>query len=293
MAADLTVDAHLNFSVDIPGSATVTGVLTGSGKALELRVSEPLFFAGGSDAGQIRSLARGLAEHGLLLSVIGPLGPLVRLGVARTSWWQRRLTGSPHIRLERGAPLWSLARRRNRAPRRGVLPAGELAPPPTLFPIAPTMARRPRRNVTTTHDPQRGGSPRMIMAPRPHPGPGDRQQVFALRDDVTTIGSGVDCDIRLSRLEPLHAEIRHDADDEFVLVRVGRPGSTRVHGAPVDTARLRTGSRVDVGGWTMSFYREEFADHGRPYGGRIGGELGHQRPQAEIVGRRRPGRGRQ
>jgi hypothetical protein len=38
MAADLTVDAHLDFSVDIPGSATVTGVLTGSGKALELRL---------------------------------------------------------------------------------------------------------------------------------------------------------------------------------------------------------------------------------------------------------------
>ena len=29
----------------------------------------------------------------------------------------------------------------------------------------------------------------------------------------------------------------------------------------------------------MSFYREEYADHGRPYGGRIGGEIGHQRPQ--------------
>lgn len=126
------------------------------------------------------------------------------------------------------------------------------------------------------------------MAPRAHPGPGDRQQVFALRGDVTTIGSDVDCDIRLSGLEPVHAEIRHDADDEFVLVRVGRPGSTRVHGAPVDTARLRTGSRVDVGGWTMSFYRDEFADHGRPYGGRIGGELGHQRSQPEIAGHREP-----
>ena len=29
----------------------------------------------------------------------------------------------------------------------------------------------------------------------------------------------------------------------------------------------------------MSFYREEYADHGRPYGGRVGGEIGHQRPQ--------------
>ena len=29
----------------------------------------------------------------------------------------------------------------------------------------------------------------------------------------------------------------------------------------------------------LTFVREEYADHGRPYGGRIGGELGHQRRQ--------------
>jgi hypothetical protein len=117
--------------------------------------------------------------------------------------------------------------------------------------------------------------------------------VWALRDDVTTIGSAAGCDIRLPRLEPLHAEIRHDEDDEFVLVRLGSPGNTRVNGAPVDTARLRTASRVEVGGWTMSFYREEFADHGRPYGGRIGGELGRQRPQPARPSRRGSGEERQ
>ncbi len=71
-------------------------------------------------------------------------------------------------------------------------------------------------------------------------------------------------------------EIRHDDQDEFVLVRIARSASTRVHGASVDTAILRTGTRVDVGPWTLSYFREEYADHGRPYGGRIGGELGHQ-----------------
>ena len=60
---------------------------------------------------------------------------------------------------------------------------------------------------------------------------------------------------------------------------LGRPGTTRVNGAPVDTALLRTASRLDIGDWTMSFYREEYADHGRPYGGRVGGEIGHQRRQ--------------
>ncbi len=68
--------------------------------------------------------------------------------------------------------------------------------------------------------------------------------------------------------------------DEFVLTRTGgSPEATRVNGAPLDTAVLRTGSGLRLGDWAMSFYREEYADHGRPYGGRIGGELGYQRPQ--------------
>jgi hypothetical protein len=53
-----------------------------------------------------------------------------------------------------------------------------------------------------------------------------------------------------------------------------------VHGAVVlREALLRTGARVDLGPNTLTYSREEYADHGRPYGGRIGGELGHQRPQ--------------
>ena len=221
----------------------------------------------------------GLARHGVFLTVVGPSGPLVTLGVPRTSWWQRRVTGSRHIRVERGARLWSLVRGRAQAPQGGALPTADLAPPATLFPLVPTFRRRARQPVTTTHDPHRGGNPRLIMAPAAHPVPGDRQEVFGLRNDVTTIGSDVACDIRLAGLEPFEAEVRHDADDEFVVVRLGRPGNIRVNGARVDTALLRTASRLSVGKWTMSFYREEYADHGRPYGGRIGGELGHQRPQ--------------
>jgi hypothetical protein len=96
---------------------------------------------------------------------------------------------------------------------------------------------------------------------------------------VTTIGSAEGCDIRLPGLEPQHAEVRHDADDEYVLVHTARLGTSRVNGEPVRQRILRTASRVQLGGWTLSFYREEYADHGRPFGGRIGGELGHQRPQ--------------
>ena len=100
-----------------------------------------------------------------------------------------------------------------------------------------------------------------------------------MRGEVTKIGSDAACDIRLAGLDPFEAEVRHEAADEFVVVRLGRPGNTRVNGARVDTALLRTASRLEIGRWTMSFYREEYADHGRPHGGRIGGELGHQRRQ--------------
>ena len=34
-----------------------------------------------------------------------------------------------------------------------------------------------------------------------------------------------------------------------------------------------------VAGWILVFGREEFADHGRPYGGREGGEFDVQPPQ--------------
>ena len=108
---------------------------------------------------------------------------------------------------------------------------------------------------------------------------GNSHALIASTGTIATIGSDASCDIRLPMLDPFEAEVRHDAADEFVVVRLGRPGTTRVNGAPVDSALLRTASRLDIGNYTMSFYREEHADHGRPYGGRVGGELGYQRPQ--------------
>jgi hypothetical protein len=104
---------------------------------------------------------------------------------------------------------------------------------------------------------------------------------------VTTVGSGADCDIRLDGLEPLHAQIRHDERDEYTVVGLARTGALRVNGAPVQHALLRTATRVDLAGWTLTYARDEYADHGRPYGGRIGGELGHQRPQPPRPDRRR------
>jgi hypothetical protein len=273
------VDADLQFTLDLPGVDTVSGSLTGSGRRLELRVSDPFLFAGRDDASAVRGIAEGLARHGLSITVVAPRGPLVTLGVARASWLQRRVTGSRHIRVERGGGLWSLVRGRVRATTGGVLPAADLAPPATLLPLAPTLRRRPRQPVTTTHDPGRGGNPRLFLTLPEHPTPDTHQDVFPLRDDVTTIGSGPGCDIRLAGLDAVEVEVRHDGADEFVVHRIGRPGVTRVNGAPVDTALLRTGSRLVVGEWKFAFFREEYADHGRPYGGRVGGELGHQRRQ--------------
>ena len=250
-------------------------------------------FAGRSDAAAIRGLADGLANAGLSLSVVTPAGPLVALGATRTSWLQRRVTGSRHIRVQRGAGLWSLLRGRARAPRGGALPTAELAPPPTLFPLAPTMARRRRRRVTTTHDPAGGGNPQLVLPLGPYPRAGDQPRIFLLRPDVTTIGGSADCDIRLAGLEPLHAEVRHDDADEFVIVRIGKSARVRVNGAHVESAVLRTGTGVDLGDWHLSYFREEYADHGRPYGGRIGGELGHQRPQPPRTYRRTQSEGRQ
>jgi hypothetical protein len=39
----------------------------------------------------------------------------------------------------------------------------------------------------------------------------------------------------------------------------------------------RTGARIDIGPHSLAFLREEYADHGRPHGGREGGEIGPQR----------------
>jgi FHA domain len=287
MPAVLTVDADLHFSVDIPGSPTVTGSLTGSGKKLELRVNNPALFAGRADSAVIKGVARALAERGLSVSVVSSSGPLVTLGATRTPWLQRLVTGSRHIRIERGGGLWTLARGRTRSPSGGVLPATALAPPPTLMPIAPTMARQSRR-VTTTHDPDRGGNPRLFLSPGAHPFEGDPQTVYPLRNDVTTIGSGADCDIRLAGLEELHAEIRHDDADEFVLTPIGSTAEIRVNGAPVQRTILRTGYRIDLGGRALTFFREEYADHGRPYGGRSGGEFSEQRLQPSRKSVQRP-----
>lgn len=264
------VTAEVEFSVSL-GDREMRGTLRGSGTHLTLSVDDPGML-GGTGAKPARVLAARLAEQGLSLS-ISTDRPLVTLGLPRVPFWHRRITGSPHIRVASLGAARRLLRLRRTSTERT-----PLVPPATPLPLAPTFLRRPRR-PTTTHDPDRGGYPRVVLAPDPHPGPDARRTVFHL-SDRTVLGSHPVCDIVLEGLQPRHAEIVRTEEDEFV-VRPLPPGrEVRVHGAVVLTeALLRTGTRIDLGPWTLNYAREEYADHGRPFGGRIGGELGHQRPQ--------------
>ncbi len=267
---DLLLAADLSFSVSVEGRE-MSGTLTGSGSDLHLRVSDP-YLLGGSGTEPARALARELAVRGIRLRVSADR-PLVTLGASRTTFLQRRVTGSPHIRVASLAAALRLVRLRRARPGRT-----PLVPPPTPFPLLPTLLRRPRR-PRLTHDPDGGGYPRLVMAPSAHPREDERQPEFLLTDR-TTIGSDSSCDIVLPSLDPLHAEVRRSEGDEFVLLSLCSGSGVLVHGAVVHTeALLRTGTRMQLGPWTLTYVREEYADHGRPYGGRIGGELGRQRPQ--------------
>lgn len=275
-----SVTADLRFSVGTADGRTVDGRVHGDGRRLQLELADPAAFAGFADAPAVAGIAEALAHRGLVLDVMeGPDRCLLSLGAVHAPWWQRRITGSRRIRLAgwRALRAPSRARLRELAGRvQGKEPVGGLLPPGTPFPLAPTFARRVRVRPTTTNDPARGGQPRLVLV-RDSYRPGERQPIYWLGEATCRIGSGADCDIRLPGLRELHAEVIHDDNDEFVVV--AHAPATYVHGAPAIRAILRTGARLQVGDWTLAFARAEYADHGRPFAGRIGGELGHQRPQ--------------
>ncbi len=122
---------------------------------------------------------------------------------------------------------------------------------------------------TTTHASWGAGHPRLLVTSEI-----DRF-VHEIDCDVTHVGSADDADLILRGADPLHAKIMHDLADEYVLEMVGK-GET----SHATEATLRTGAQFTAGPWRLVYARDEFADHGRPYGGRNGGEGAHQKRQA-------------
>lgn len=128
---------------------------------------------------------------------------------------------------------------------------------------------------TTTHAEWGAGRPRLRISRD------DERTEFLLDVDEVRIGSAAGNELRVADTDPVHATITHDERDEYVLTLHGEgemnasASTDGAHSAP-DTETLRTGARFTAGPWTFVFAREEFADHGRPFGGRKGGEFDDQ-----------------
>ncbi|WP_104167667.1 FHA domain-containing protein [Arthrobacter sp. SX1312] len=281
MASSLRLDIDIDFSLGEPAldgkpEARLSGTVKAAGSAVEIFVDDPGSFRGNNlpGLGQVRSVARQLAERGLSVSVSGPKGLLVSIGAVESSLAQRLITRSPHIRLGSPGALAPLLGIGRRALETGDAPS--LIPPSTPFPLVPTVNRRIRRTITTTHYLRGGGRPRLIFVQNSATWTGQVPREFELVAERTTIGSGEDTMLTLTGLDDLHAEVLHTEDDEYVLVPHGVITGS-VNGR--EPSVLRTGARIQFGEWALAFFREEYADHGRPFGGRSGGELAYQRPQ--------------
>ena len=132
--------------------------------------------------------------------------------------------------------------------------------------------------VTTTHDPEGGGHPRLVhvadgLVAHRHREDLEEHHALSLRQGLNTVGSDEDCDLRLPGLAGCHVHILRMEDDRYVLVNVSGSQHTRVHGRHTHRVELHSGARIELGSHTLTFQRAEFADHGRPNGGRQGGEL--------------------
>jgi hypothetical protein len=276
----MRIDSDLTFSFTEPAQdglagRNISGSVRSDGSHIEVLIDTVPSVSVRRTTPLLRRVAAGLARQGLTVSVHGPDGTLITLGAVRSRVRDRLVTRSRHVRVQSLRQVLRLASRPAQTTSR--LSLADLTPLPTVLPLAPTFGRLPRR-ITTTHDPNGGGSPRLFFAADSRLGLGTR--VFYLKKAGTTIGSGQDCTLLLEGLEDVQAEIRRNDDDEYVVVQHGTPGRCRLNGRVVESQQLlRTGSRLELGRWTMSYFRSEEADHGRPYGGRIGGELGYQRSQ--------------
>jgi hypothetical protein len=136
-----------------------------------------------------------------------------------------------------------------------------------------------KTHATDDDVPVRGGHPRLVMATGGHAPVGSPeavgiQQTFALDADQVTIGSADTQDVRLPGLESEHGMILREADtDEWVYSDVHPSTASRVDGVLTSGTGLHHGDRLELGAVTLVFQRDEEADHGRPDGGREGGDF--------------------
>lgn len=143
----------------------------------------------------------------------------------------------------------------------------------------PSVADEPEQEGTT-HASYGAGNPRLALGNDGWVWEGESPREFPITREVTTIGSAPDADLQLAGIAAVHAEIRHDERDEYVLhLRAPGTAPAMAGGHNVDKPgdqQLHAGSTFTVGDWTLTFERDEYADHGRPFGGRDGGELSDQ-----------------
>ncbi|ANS79146.1 hypothetical protein SGUI_1750 [Serinicoccus hydrothermalis] len=285
MTPQLHIDADLRLSIAVPATSDaaaeeVTATVRGTGTELEVHLDQlaamPIGLGRRALADLASDVGAAAADAGLTIVVTGPDGPVVALGQVRSRLLDRAVTGSRHVEVrDRRGALRMLRRSRSSGPS-----LADLAPPSTPWPVLPTVARLRPRRVTTTHDPLGGGEPRLVYYPAPGPEQGAPRLVARLRRGTTTLGSDEGCDVVVAGLDPLHAEIRRDPADDEYLLHAAAGSSATVGGEPAhDGIVLRTGATVTCGDQTFVYMREEYADHGRPYGGREGGEFSRQRPQ--------------
>ncbi len=290
MAVVSRLDADLTFSISGPVRAGVpaeyaTGTISAAGLDVEVFTTHPEVVVAlrSMNLRGLRVVAARLATEGMTVSFSGPNGEIGCIGAVRTPFLHRILTGSRHIRLGHRRALRALLSRRKSLES---VPPIIFPAPGTLLPLVPTFSRRIRRQLTTTHYGHGSGRPRLIFVVGSENWDGQRPREFTLTPTTTTIGSASTADLCLAGLKGIHAEIRHDTNDEYVLHLVADKSADDAAPVLVDLTHgagrvLRTGARIELGPWRMAFFREEYADHGRPFGGRVGGELAYQRPQED------------
>jgi hypothetical protein len=270
---EFRLDVDLSFSYTDESGSVTKGSAVSSGTAVKVALDSlaPLGSGRVPSLDEVKPLAEMLAGKGISVTLSGPDGSIISLGAVDSPASQRLLTRSPYIKLGKLGALVPLIRPGRRKPA-----AARLLPPSTPLPLLPTVRRKINRRITTTHYTRGSGRPRLIFVQDAAVWTGQIPREVTLAGETTTIGSDPGSDILLEGLDGLHAEIRHDEQDEYVLVPHGAvSGSVAGKGPSV----LRTGARLQMGQWCLAFFREEFADHGRPYGGRSGGELAYERPQ--------------